>query len=134
MKQPGHDAGNLRMVMDNVLILPDWLRDRRKERTTPGGIVLPASEKPDAMDAVLATVIAAGPGWYDEKIVHNEGRPDYKPPKPSRKFVPCEVRAGDRVLVDHSISGDPYIIDNIEYRIVRAENIIGIVEEEVAAE
>lgn len=125
---------DLRMYADNVLCLPDWLRDRRKERTTPGGIVLPASEKPADIDAVMATVIAAGPGWYDEKIVHNEGLRGHKQPKPSRRFVPCEVRAGDRVLVDHAISGDPYIISGVEHRIVRAENIIGVVEEEAAAE
>lgn len=125
-----------RMLLDNVLLLPDWLRDRRVERKTAGGIILPGTDKPGDMEPVLATVIVAGPGTYDEPIKHDEGLPGAKQPRGSRKFVPCELRRGDRVLVDHAVSGNPYIRDGIEYRIVRAGgstmpgNIVGVVEEE----
>lgn len=122
-----------RMLTDNVLVSMDWLRDRRVERTTPGGIVLPASQKPGDMDPVEGMVIAAGPGWFDETIIHNEGQPGWKQPKASRRWNHSELRAGDRVLVDHAISGDPYPIDGIEFRIVRESNVLGVVEAEAGA-
>ena len=122
-----------RMLQDNALVCMDWLRDRRKERTTPGGIVLPASDKPDNMEPVVATVIACGPGWYDERIIHNEGLPGWKEPKTSTRYIRSSLKAGDRVLVDHAISGDPWPIENVEYRIVRESNVLGVVEEEGAA-
>lgn len=124
-----------RMLMDNVLCLMDYLRDRRKERTTSGGIILPGTDKPGDMEPVVATVIAAGPGWYDEQIIHNEGQPGWKQPKASRRFNRSELRGGDRVLVDHAISGDSWVVENVEYRIVRESNVLGVLEEEgVAAE
>lgn len=122
-----------RMLMDNVLVLPDWLRDRRRETVSAGGIVLPASSVPGDMDPVEATVIAAGPGWYDERIIHNEGQPGWKQAKASRKFIHSELRGGDRVLVDHAISGDIWPIENVEYRIIREGNVLGVLEEEGAA-
>ena len=127
-------AGRIeRMLTDNVLVSPDWLRDRRVERTTPGGLILPAAQKPDNMDPVEALVIAAGPGWYDERIIHDEGRPGWKQPKASKRWNRSELRAGMRVLVDHAISGDIYPIYGIEYRIVRESNVLGVLEEEGAA-
>src|SRR5690348_3995843 len=105
----------LKPYADNVLVLFDHLRDKRVERRTAGGLFIPATSQPGIHDAVMATVVAAGPGWYDEKIIHNEGMPGVKMPAPSQKFCPMDpaIVPGARVLVDHAISGDPYIVDGI---------------------
>lgn len=125
----------IRPYADNVLVLPDWLRDKHTEQRSAGGIILPqTSTAPKDEDPVLATVIAAGPGFYDEPIMHDEGIPGWKRPKGSRKFIRTDVKAGDRVLVSHAVLGEPYFVDGVEHRVIRACNIVGVVEEEAAGE
>lgn len=125
-----------RPYADNILVLPDWLRDRHRERRSAGGIVMPTrSGEPRDYDAVLATVIAAGPGAFDDEIRHDDGIPGGKPKRlGSRKFVPCQVKAGDRVLVQCAVMGEPWIVDGMEHRVIRANNVVGVVEEEAAGE
>ena len=77
-----------------------------REDKTSSGIVLPdtAQEKPQK-----ATVMAAGPGRYD-----NNG-----------KLVPMPVREGDLVLFA-KYSGTELKLDGEEYLVLRASDILGI--------
>ncbi len=75
----------------------------KPEEKTQGGIILTAStqEKPQ-----IATVTAVGPGKKDE---------------------PMPVKVGDRVLVG-KYSGTELKVDEEEYTIVGADDILAIVE------
>ena len=77
-----------------------------KEDKTSSGIVLPdtAQEKPQK-----ATVMAAGPGKYD-----NNG-----------KLMPMPVKKGD-VVVFAKYSGTEVKVDGEEYLVLRASDILGV--------
>ena len=77
-----------------------------REDRTSSGIVLPdtAQEKPQQ-----ATVMAAGPGKYD-----NNG-----------KLVPMPVSKGD-VILFAKYSGTELKLDEEEYLVLRASDILGI--------
>lgn len=76
------------------------------ERTTAFGIVLPesAGEKPDQGE-----VLAVGPGKRDE----------------AGKLIPMDVKVGDRVLFG-KYSGQAVKIDDVEYLVMREEEIMGV--------
>lgn len=119
----------LRMFQDNVLVLMDHIRDARKEETR-GGIVLPqTAKKPGKAEAVLATVILAGPGAHITEFADHFGSKRAG----STVFHECPVKPGDRVIVDSADAGQPITIDGLEHRIIRQHNIIGVIEEETAA-
>ena len=80
-----------------------------KEDKTSSGIVLPdtAQEKPQK-----ATVMAAGPGRYDD----------------NGKLIPMPVNKGDLVLFA-KYSGTEVKLDGEEYLVLRASDILGILPE-----
>ncbi|MFH0917155.1 MAG: co-chaperone GroES [bacterium] len=80
-----------------------------KEERTSSGIVLPdtAKEKP-----TKATVIAAGPGKYDD----------------NGKLIPMPVKEGD-IVVFAKYAGTEVKLDGEEYLVLRASDLIGILPE-----
>jgi len=90
------------------------LRDRvlvkysEEAEKTAGGLYIPdtAKEKPQKGE-----VVAVGPGRVTE----------------DGKLQPISVKAGDTVLFD-KYSGSKVTMDDVEYLIIREEDILGIVE------
>ena len=80
-----------------------------QEDTLKGGIILPDSAK---KKQEMATVIAIGKGKTTD-----EG-----------KVLPMPVKEGDRILMD-KYSGQEVSIDNEEYVVLRADDIIAIIEQ-----
>lgn len=80
-----------------------------QEEKTTSGIVLPdtAREKP-----TKATVIAAGPGKYDD----------------NGKLIPMPVKEGD-IVVFAKYAGTEVKLDGEEYLVLRASDLIGILPE-----
>lgn len=85
------------------------LARRLDPEETKGGIILPDSAK---KKQEKAEVIAVGPGKNTE-----EG-----------KVLPMPVKEGDIILMD-KYSGQEITLDNEEYVIVKADDIIAIVQE-----
>ncbi|NGX59169.1 MAG: 10 kDa chaperonin [Chlamydiae bacterium] len=83
-------------------------RRTEEEETTKGGIILPDTAKQKQETAV---VVAIGPGSKTK-----EG-----------KDIPVPVSVGDTILMD-KYAGQEVTIDDEEYIIVRADDIIAIVE------
>jgi chaperonin GroES len=79
-----------------------------KEQTTAGGIILPdtAQEKPQR-----GTVLAVGPGKRLD----------------SGQLAPVDVKAGDVVLYG-KYSGTEVTVDGKDYVIIRAEDVLGVLE------
>ncbi len=94
---------NIRPLHDRVIV-----KRLEEERKTASGIVLPdsATEKPDQGE-----VIAVGNG----KILEDG------------KSRPLDVKKGDRILFG-KYSGQSVKVDDIEYLVMREEDIMGIVE------
>ena len=78
-----------------------------QEETLKGGIILPDSAK---KKQETAKVIAVGPG-----VENNEG-----------KLIPPPVSVGDTILMD-KYAGQEITLDDEEFVIVRADDIIAIV-------
>ena len=80
------------------------LRRLEEKKVKKGGIIIPdtAKEKPQE-----AEVVEAGKGRIEEG-----------------KIVPLEVKKGDKVLIG-KFSGTEVTIDDVEYVIVREEEILG---------
>lgn len=78
-----------------------------KEEAVKGGIILPDSAK---KKQETAEVIAVGPGKLNE----------------SGKLSPMPVKVGDTILLDQ-YAGQEVTLDDVEYVIVRADDIIAIV-------
>src|SRR3989338_8742014 len=78
-----------------------------KKEALKGGIILPdnAKQKPET-----AEVIAVGPGKETE----------------NGKLLPMPVKAGDLILMD-KYSGQEVTLDDEEYLILRADDIIALV-------
>ena len=93
----------IRPLQDRVLI-----KRLDQETTSPGGIVIPdtATEKP-----IMGEVVAAGAG---KRLDNGE----------VRKLA---VSVGDRVLFG-KFSGTEVKLDNVEYLVMREDDIMGIVE------
>ena len=94
---------NIRPLHDRVIV-----KRLEEERKTASGIVLPdsATEKPDQGE-----VIAVGNG----KILEDG------------KTRPLDVKKGDKIL-SGKYSGQSVKVDDIEYLVMREEDIMGIVE------
>lgn len=93
----------IRPLQDRVLI-----KRLDQETTSPGGIVIPdtAAEKP-----IMGEVVAAGAG---KRLDNGE----------VRKLA---VSVGDRVLFG-KFSGTEVKLDNVDYLVMREDDIMGIVE------
>jgi chaperonin GroES len=102
------DPMKFRPLHDRVVI-----RRVEEEGKTKGGIIIPdsAKEKPQEGE-----VVAVGPGAHDE-----QGR-----------LVPLEVKAGDRVLFG-KWSGSEVKIDGQDLMIMKESDIMGVIEQQVAA-
>jgi chaperonin GroES len=79
------------------------------EETLKGGIILPDSAQ---KKQETVRVIAVGPGKKDD----------------DGKLIPMPVKAGDMVLID-KYAGQEVTIDDEEFVITRADDIIAIIEE-----
>lgn len=84
------------------------IRRLEGEETLKGGILLPDSAKKKQEQA---EVIAIGPGKKDNK----------------GNLVPMPVKEGDTVLIE-KYSGQEITLDDQEYVIVRADDLIAIIE------
>jgi chaperonin GroES len=103
------DCMQLRPLHDRVVI-----KRIDAEEKTAGGIIVPdtAKEKPQQGE-----VIAVGPGGRDD----------------SGKLIPIDIKVGDRVLFG-KWSGTEVKIDSIEYLIMKASDIMGVLDETTARE
>lgn len=92
----------LRPLEDRVVVKPS-----EEEQTTASGIVIPdtAKEKPTEGE-----VVAVGPGKWEDG-----------------KRVPMEVKVGDRVVYS-KYGGNEYKVDGVEYMILSARDIYGVIE------
>jgi chaperonin GroES len=92
----------IKPLHDHILV------ERIEEETKKGSIIIPdsAKEKPQQ-----GKVIAAGDGRRDEK----------------GNRIPMEVKKGDVILFG-KYSGNEIKIDDIEYLIIREEDVLGIIE------
>jgi len=92
----------IKPLHDHILV------ERIEEETKKGSIIIPdsAKEKPQQ-----GKVIAAGEGRRDEK----------------GNRIPMEVKKGDVILFG-KYSGNEIKIDDIEYLIIREEDVLGIIE------
>lgn len=88
-------------LSDNILIQP------LAEKKTPSGIVIPetAKEKPQE-----GKVVAVGPGRYEDG-----------------ELIKPEVKKGDKVIYK-KWGGNEVKVDNKEYLIVKAEDILAVLE------
>lgn len=79
------------------------------EQKSKSGIIIPdtAKEKPQEGE-----VVAVGPGRWDED---------------GEKRLPMHVAKGDRVLFENW-GGKDYKSDGVEYKILREDEILGVVE------
>jgi chaperonin GroES len=92
-----------RPLHDQVLVIRE-----ESEQKTPGGIIIPdtAKEKPQK-----GKLVAVGPGRMDR-----EG-----------KRIPLEVKVGDSVLFGR-YGGTEIKIDGVEHLMMRADDILGVLE------
>ncbi len=126
-----------RAYADNVVIEIEPL-----EQQTASGLSIVHGSKKGARDFRRARVVASGPGYW--KLFGTATRSN-------RVFIPNETRVGDTVIVD-ALAGQDYAMDlsvprhnksaefqelfgdRGEFRIVREEEILGILESVEAAE
>jgi len=117
----------LRAYADNVVIRLEPLATM-----TASGLHLPGTQKTKQTGSREATVMAVGPGHV----------------RPNGVLVPTQVQVGERVIVD-ALAGQNYDMDlsvprhnkpvewadsQGEFRIVREDEILCVVEREAAAE
>ena len=93
----------LRPLHDRIL-----LKRIEEKETVKGGIIIPdtAKEKPQEGE-----VIAVGNGKKTE----------------DGKLIPLDVKAGDRILFG-KYSGTEIKIDNLEYLIIKEDEVLGVLE------
>ena len=94
---------NIKPLGDRVLI-----EAIEQKEVIKGGIVIPDSAKEKPQEAV---VVAVGPGKRDDK----------------GKLIEVEVKVGDHVLTS-KYGGTEIKIDDKEYKILNASDILAIVE------
>lgn len=126
----------IRAYQDNVIIRLEPLAT-----TTASGLHLPQTQATRNTGTREATVMAVGPGHYRTRKGGANGTE-------RGLFVPTQVQVGERVLVD-ALAGQDYDMDlNVprhnkpahwadergEFRIVREEEILCVVERDEAAE
>jgi chaperonin GroES len=88
-------------------VIACWSSRPKRKRSTKGGIIIPdtAKEKPQEGE-----VVAVGTGKLDD----------------SRQVIPFNVKKGDRVLMP-KYGGAEVKIDDVEYQIIREEDILGVI-------
>ena len=119
----------MKAYADNVVIVLDPL-----ETETASGIAIVHTRAPGAREHRTARVIASGPGYYTKLGA----------------LIPNEAKPGDRVIVD-AVAGQNYSMDLTiprhnkssefqelfgdrgEFRIIRHDEIIAILEDEAKA-
>lgn len=110
------ELAQFRPLRDYCVVLFDFIRDARVETVNPGGriIIAGSAKQPESNEACWATVVSAGRGYWTSRDV----------------FVLNPLRAGDRVLIEKQIFGDPIVFDGLEYRIIRGsgEYVLGVEE------
>ena len=84
------------------------LKMAEAEETTESGIILSSASKEKPQ---VAEVIAVGPGEKDDK----------------GNIIPVDVKVGDKVVIN-KYAGTEIKLEGEEYIIVRAEDILAIVE------
>jgi len=134
------DINRIKPRRDCILVLMDIHDPNDEEQVTPGGILIPRMHSTDAkaQGAIYATIIAAGPGaWQDVWGGHELGTTPFA----SGPWVPMnpDLKPGVRVMLDHTNTGNRiYSDERVEYRMVLEYNCVAIVddedEQEVAAE
>ncbi len=92
----GFDISELRLLGDNVLVLLDL----HTEQVSAGGLHLVQPKYADTKTAVWGTVRSAAPG--------------------------SELKAGDRVLVEHALAGDAVQLENREHRLIHETSILAV--------
>jgi chaperonin GroES len=97
-------AINVKPLGDRVLVEPVEEKEVKK-----GGIIIPDTAKEKPTEGI---VVALGTGKTDD----------------SGKKVPFEVKKGDRVLVS-KYGGTEVKLEGKEYKLLNADDILGIVEE-----
>ena len=78
-----------------------------EEAKSKGGIIIPDSAKEKPMQGIVEAV---GPGKYEDG-----------------KLVPVNVKKGDKILFG-KYSGNEVNIDDVEFLIMREEDVLGIIE------
>jgi chaperonin GroES len=103
--------------------LHDWVVIHMSEADewTPGGIIIPevAKEKPQ-----WGVVVSAGPGRYEDEDPKS---------KKEKKFVPTDVKAGDKVLYEKYMAKE-ITVDAEKLVMVRERYILGIFGKEGSTE
>ena len=130
------NIAKIRPYADNVLVRLDMHASRTEETVTAGGIIVPklAEKEPN----VIATVVARGPGAYDDVIRHDTPDEHHsgKRAPASRTFCPMDpdIKPGARVALNsHHVGDRIWSDDREEYRMVRAGtksqagDIVGVV-------
>jgi len=96
-------AINLKPLGDRVLVEP-----AEEKETKKGGIIIPDTAKEKPTEGIVR---ALGTGKTDD----------------NGKKIPFEVKVGDRVLVS-KYGGTEIKLDGKEYKILNADDILGVVE------
>ena len=139
----------IRAYMDNVILKLDPL-----EAVSGGGIVM--IDQTRLSGHRFATVVSSGPGHYRKRLERGPGTVvnkagDQYHTVDSHMFIPNETKPGDRVIIGKHAGTDfrldlsvprhnkgqhfeELLGDRGEFRIVREEEIEGIVEDESVAE
>jgi len=125
------DLSKFRGKADNVLVRFDMHAARQRDELTPGGIWKPRNRNAQSRrEATPAVVYAAGPGHYwDRWLGHDKGG---SAPVGVSTFVPMSehIKPGAKVLIDDPTTGERVYSDEFEeFRVVKAHNILAVVEE-----
>jgi len=103
MKNSDTSSKKIRPLGDRVLVRPETAAEK-----SSFGIIIPGTvskEKPEQ-----GVVVSVGEGKYDE----------------NGKLIPVRVRAGDTVLFS-KYGYDEVKIDDVEYFIIREDNILAVI-------
>lgn len=126
------DVSKIRCYADNVLVCFEAHAMRQEPEKMVNGLYHPkVALESKAGEAILATVIAAGPGFYKDPWVNHEvGTHPYK----VGPFIPMDegIKPGATVLLEGAANaGDRIYGDgHMEYRMIRASCIAGVIEDE----
>lgn len=117
---------------DNVLIQLEVHADPHEERLSPGGIILPKMRDVNEEPAIIATVVAAGPGYYaDEWLDHEQGTAPVGTRHPMIPLDPAIVPGARVILSKAGLAADRVWSDDVrEYRMCRAHCIEAVLEDE----
>ncbi len=99
----GEQMPKIRPLADRVLILEDTTAEEKK---TASGLIIPVTVNEDK-GGKRGTVLAVGPGRQEDGVI-----------------VPIAVKVGDQVLFQY---GDKVKIDDMEYYLVRENEILAVI-------